>query len=140
MDATAGLGAPDAKDAKLKEKDFYEDAWIKYQMENQDAQYGGGEGGGVNYDPEEESNLEESKGQLRALLTFQNVTKPWVSRSGLEVEISAALSASLLELKDPAALKSLKVSGFAACTDAEYEPVRESMKAAEEFEPPPSGN
>src|SRR5207302_529078 len=23
MDATAGLGAPDAKDAKLKEKDFY---------------------------------------------------------------------------------------------------------------------
>lgn len=62
MDATAGLGAPSEKDAKPKEKDFYEDAWIKYQMENQDGQYAGGEGsggGGVNYDPDEESNLEE---------------------------------------------------------------------------------
>jgi RNA polymerase sigma-54 factor len=59
VDATAALGAPSEKDAKLKEKDFYEDAWIKYQMENQDGQYGGGEGGGVNYDPDEESNIEE---------------------------------------------------------------------------------
>lgn len=57
-DATTALGAPSEKDARLKEKDFYEDAWIKYQMENQDAQYGGGEGG-VNYDPDEESNIEE---------------------------------------------------------------------------------
>lgn len=59
IDATAALGAPSEKDAKLKEKDFYEDAWIKYQMDNQDGQYAGGEGGGVNYDPDEESNLEE---------------------------------------------------------------------------------
>lgn len=87
-----------------------------------------------------ESNCEEAKGQLRPLLTFRNVTKPWVSRAGLEVDTVNALRASLLEIKDPAALKTLKVSGFAECTDAEYESVRQSMQAAEKFESPESGN
>ena len=87
-----------------------------------------------------ESNCEESKGQLRALLTFQNITKPWVARAGLEQEIVGALRSSLFELKDPLVLKPLKVSGFAATSDVEYLPVQQTMRAAEVFEAPPSGN
>lgn len=80
-----------------------------------------------------ESNLDESKGQLRALVTFPNVTKPWVAREGLDAGVLAALHDSLLSLKDPAALKPLKVSGFADATDAEYDVVRQSMRAADQF-------
>jgi phosphonate transport system substrate-binding protein len=87
-----------------------------------------------------ESNHLESKDKLRALVTFPNVTKPWVARAGLDQEVVNGLRAGLLELKDPIALKALKVSGFALTSDKEYEPVRQSMKAAEAFEAPPSGN
>lgn len=86
-----------------------------------------------------ESNCEDAKGQLRALVTFPNVTKPWVARAGLESEVIAALRASLFRLKDPAVLKALKVSGFGETSDAEYLPVKQSMQAAEAFESPPSG-
>jgi phosphonate transport system substrate-binding protein len=85
-----------------------------------------------------ESNLDESKGQLRALVTFPNVTKPWVARAGLEPATLEALRASLLTLTDPVVLKPMKVSGFAECSDAEYDSVRQSMRAAEAFESPPS--
>jgi phosphonate transport system substrate-binding protein len=86
-----------------------------------------------------ESNFEEAKGQLRALVIFPNVTKPWVARAGLSQEIVGGVRGALLDLKDPLALKSLKVSGFAETSDKEYESVQQSMKAAEAFESPPSG-
>jgi phosphonate transport system substrate-binding protein len=86
-----------------------------------------------------EANLEESKGQLRAVLTFQNVTKPWVARSGLDPLVGGALRSALLELRDAGALKTLKVSGFSTTSDAEYRAVRLSMQAAEAFDPLPSG-
>jgi RNA polymerase sigma-54 factor len=56
-DATAGLGVPEGAAAKLKDKDYFQDAWIKYQMDAQDSAYSGESS--VNYDPDEESNLEE---------------------------------------------------------------------------------
>jgi phosphonate transport system substrate-binding protein len=84
-----------------------------------------------------ESNFEESKGALRALVKFENVTKPWVARSGLDADVVAGLRAGLLDMKDSAALKSLKVSGFAPTSDAEYLEVQKSMAAAEAFEAPP---
>ncbi len=87
-----------------------------------------------------ESNCEESKGQLRPLVTFPNVTKPWVTRSGLDKEVVIALRTGLLELKDAATLKPLKVSGFAATSEAEYLCVQQSMQAAEAFDARPSGN
>jgi len=80
--------------------------------------------------------FEESRkaGKLRALCTFDNVTKPWIARAGLEPAVSAALRESLLSLKDAAVLKELKVSGFAIATDEDYAFVREGMKHADEFE------
>lgn len=80
--------------------------------------------------------FEESRaaGKLRALCTFENVTKPWIARAGLDPAVVSALRESLLSLKDPAVLKELKISGFAATSDAEYALVREGMKHADEFE------
>jgi len=73
-------------------------------------------------------------GKLRALCTFENVTKPWLARGGLDPQLVAALRESLLSLKDPAVLKELKISGFDTATEADYALVREGMKRADEFE------
>lgn len=80
------------------------------------------------------------KNTLRILVSFDNVTKPWVSRAGLDPKIFQALQQSLFALKDPAVLKELKVSGFTPTTDDEYAFVREGMKQAYEFEHHHVGN
>jgi phosphonate transport system substrate-binding protein len=77
------------------------------------------------------------KDTMRVLLTFENVTSPWVARAGLDPVVAAALRDSLLSLKDPAVLKELKVSGFAPTSDDEYQLVRDGMKRADEFENAP---
>lgn len=74
------------------------------------------------------------KGTLRVIASFDNVTKPWVARSGLDPAVIEALKQSLYELKNPAVLKELKISGFTSTSDEEYHFVREGMKAADEFE------
>jgi phosphonate transport system substrate-binding protein len=76
-------------------------------------------------------------GKLRALATFDNVTKPWLARAGLDPAVTAGLRASLLTLKDAAVLKELKVSGFAPASDEDYALVREGMKHADGFESGP---
>ena len=65
---------------------------------------------------------------LRALAEFQNVTKPWISRSGLNDKIFFALQESLLELKDKTVLKNLKKDGFVTGSDHDYFMIRESMR------------
>jgi phosphonate transport system substrate-binding protein len=75
-----------------------------------------------------------AKNQLRSILTFENVTKPVVARQGLEKEVFAAIQKSLFALDDPTLFVDLKISGFIATSDAEYEFVRDGMKVAEGFE------
>ena len=74
--------------------------------------------------------------QLRVLKKFDNVTKPWIARAGLDPDVFEALQKGLLELKDPASLAELKISGFGPATDKEYEFVRAGMRAAHYFMPP----
>lgn len=74
------------------------------------------------------------KDTLRILLSFENVTSPWVARAGLDPVVARALRESLLSLADPVVLKELKVSGFAPASDDEYQFVRDGMKRADEFE------
>jgi phosphonate transport system substrate-binding protein len=80
-----------------------------------------------------------AKGTLRVLKTFDNVTKPWVARKGLDKSIVEAIQASLLSIQDPAILKDLKISGFVQTSEDEYQLVREGMQLAEKFEIPRSG-
>jgi phosphonate transport system substrate-binding protein len=71
--------------------------------------------------------------ELRKIAVFSAVTKPWVSREGLDQSTFAALQSVLLELKDNEALKPIKRSGFLPTTDADYDSIREAIKLAEEF-------
>ena len=81
-----------------------------------------------------------AKGTLRVLDSFDNVTKPWVARKGLDKTALEAIQAGLYSLKDPAVLKELKISGFVPTSDEEYRMVREGMRLAEKFENPRVGN
>ena len=81
-----------------------------------------------------------AKGTLRVLASFDNVTKPWVARKGLERSTFEAIQAGLFALKDPAVLKELKITGFVPTSDDEYRLVREGMRLAEEFDNPRGGN
>lgn len=70
---------------------------------------------------------------IRALVTFPNVTKPWVGRAGLDGRIEAALRAALLELDDAKALKSLKVDGLLPATDDDFAAIRQSIMQNDRF-------
>ena len=72
-------------------------------------------------------------GAVRVLAEFDNVTKPWVARAGLDDAVFKALQDALLTLDDKVALKELGVSGFSRTSDAEYQMVREGMAKAEAF-------
>ncbi|MCY2961462.1 MAG: phosphate/phosphite/phosphonate ABC transporter substrate-binding protein [Planctomycetota bacterium] len=74
------------------------------------------------------------KGTLRKLAEFDNVTKPIVARAGFDPAFFTAVQTSFYGLKDEAALKELKISGFMPTSDAEYDFVREGMKKAAVFE------
>ncbi|MGO8913315.1 MAG: PhnD/SsuA/transferrin family substrate-binding protein, partial [Bradyrhizobium sp.] len=65
--------------------------------------------------------------QIRQLASFQNVTKPWVARAGLDPRIAAALRQGLLGLHDKAALAALRFDGFLPATDADYAVIRSSI-------------
>ncbi|MEE9334512.1 MAG: PhnD/SsuA/transferrin family substrate-binding protein [Granulosicoccaceae bacterium] len=66
--------------------------------------------------------------QIRELVRFPNVTKPWIARSGLDPIVFTALKQSLLELKNPDALKGLKADGFLEGTDSDYAQIRAAME------------
>ncbi len=70
---------------------------------------------------------------LRVLASFPNVTKPWIARAGLKKEIMQAITTSLLRLKDPKALKGLKLSGFVAGNDSDYIDIRFSIENNGDF-------
>lgn len=73
-------------------------------------------------------------GKLRVVATFDNVTKPWVARAGLDDDVFGALRDALIAIDDEEALKDMKVSGFLPATDAEYEFVRAGMTRSVEFD------
>ncbi len=65
---------------------------------------------------------------LRALAEFPNVTKPWLAKAGMDKRVEQALKKSLLELKDPAALKVLKKAGFLEGGDGDYATIRDAIE------------
>lgn len=64
---------------------------------------------------------------IKALAYFPNVTKPWISRSGLSVELHRAIRTALLDMKDGAALKVLKKDGFLEGDDDDYAFIRQAI-------------
>lgn len=64
---------------------------------------------------------------IRQLASFQNVTKPWVARPGLDPRIIAALRQGLIGIHDKAALSALRFDGFLPATDKDYAVIRASI-------------
>lgn len=62
--------------------------------------------------------------RLRAIASFENVTRPWVARAGLPVETAEGLREALLSLDDPELLEALGFDGFLPAVDNYYEPTR----------------
>ncbi len=76
--------------------------------------------------------------QLRVLVSFLNVTKPWVARAGLPKELHEGLSEALVSITDEPSLAALKVSGFYEASDGHYKSTRESMRTAIGFDATPT--
>jgi len=74
----------------------------------------------------------EIKG-LKALGTFQNITKPWVVRAGFPGTLFQILQEAMLQLTDKKILKTLKQDGFLKTTDADYAFVRKGMAISKGF-------
>jgi len=70
---------------------------------------------------------------LRPIATFQNVTKPWVARSGLRERVFSALRLALLEYNDPGGLKALGKDGFVAGSHEDYIPIIAAVRNNPEF-------
>lgn len=79
------------------------------------------------------NKLKKNGANLRKLVEFQNVTKPWVSRSGLSEQLKTVLKESLLEINSPEALKAIKKDGFVSGNDRDYDSIRKAINVNPQF-------
>ena len=72
--------------------------------------------------------LLEAGEPIRELVRFPNVSKPWIARSGLDTDVLDALRESLLSVKEPKVLKTMKIDGFQEGSDVDYAVIRRAME------------
>ncbi len=70
---------------------------------------------------------------LRAIATFENSTRPWVARAGMDERIVTGLREALSRLDNDKALLALRFEGFLPGEDSEYEPTREAIRENPRF-------
>ena len=80
-------------------------------------------------------NKYNTQDELRVIQRFDNVTKPWIAREGLDIALSKALKETLLCLTDQEILSEAKISKFVKTDDLDYRLIRDGMKIAQEFSP-----
>jgi phosphonate transport system substrate-binding protein len=78
-------------------------------------------------------NLKSKGVPIRALASFDNVTKPWIVRAGLDIRIVDAMRQVLTDPKNADALKSASKHGFTDGTDQDYDIIRDAMKTSLAF-------
>lgn len=70
---------------------------------------------------------------IRALISFDNVTKPWLSRAGLDPIIADTMRRVMLGATDTNILKSISKTGFLEGSDNDYLSIRKAMQRSQEF-------
>jgi len=70
---------------------------------------------------------------IRELVSFDNVTKPWLARAGLDPAIVETMRRVMLETKDIEVLESVSKSGFLEGNDNDYVTIREAINRSMEF-------
>ncbi|MDF1753570.1 MAG: PhnD/SsuA/transferrin family substrate-binding protein [Verrucomicrobiales bacterium] len=73
--------------------------------------------------------LVENGEPIRALMKFDNVTKPWVAHPKLDREVIAALRSGLLDMET----SSVSKDGFLTASEEYYAPVEEAMALSKDF-------
>lgn len=71
---------------------------------------------------------------IKAIFSFDNVTKPWIARAGLPLHIYAALNTVMLKVTDPDVLKNFSKSGFLSGSDSDYDIIRSAITRSEQFD------
>lgn len=71
--------------------------------------------------------------KIKSLITFDNVTKPWIASPNISIRVFKALNHAMMEIKDTKILKSIAKSGFLLGRDADYDIIRAAMKRSENF-------
>lgn len=77
--------------------------------------------------------LVEAGENIRELVRFPNVTKPWIARSDLDEDILTALRESLLNITDKKILASMKVDGFLKGDNNDYSVIKQAMENNQAF-------
>ena len=70
---------------------------------------------------------------IRAIATYSNSTKAWVSRAGLTPGVKLAFRKVLLGLTAPKALRALRFDGFLEGEDSDYNITREAIAVNPQF-------
>lgn len=70
---------------------------------------------------------------IRSLAQFDNVTKPWIVRSGMPPRIVAAMREVFLDRKSAESLKSMSKHGFGEGSDQDYDIIRDAMTSSAGF-------
>lgn len=70
---------------------------------------------------------------IKALVSFDNVTKPWIARSNISPRIYSALNMAMLNATDPKVLQRISKSGFLTGDDSDYNIIRSAMKRSAHF-------
>jgi phosphonate transport system substrate-binding protein len=80
-------------------------------------------------------NKYNKKSELRVIHRFDNVTKPWIAREGLDPAIGKAIKKTLLSLTDKEILGEAKISQFVEANDLDFQIIRDGMRIALNFSP-----
>ena len=70
---------------------------------------------------------------IRALVKFDNVTKPWLAAATLEPRVYAAMQKVMLASENEEIVRRVAKNGFLLGGDADYEEIREAMKQSANF-------
>ncbi|MQQ09697.1 PhnD/SsuA/transferrin family substrate-binding protein [Epibacterium sp. SM1979] len=70
---------------------------------------------------------------IRALVKFDNVTKPWLAAATLEPRIFAAMQKVMLASENEEIVRRVAKNGFLLGADADYQEIRRAMKRSADF-------
>ncbi len=70
---------------------------------------------------------------IRALISFDNVTKPWISASDLPKEVYDAMQRVMLSSENEEIVRRVSKNGFLIGSDADYQPIRQAMQDSVDF-------
>lgn len=65
---------------------------------------------------------------IKELVRFPNVSKPWIARSGIDPEVFNAMRDSLLSVTDKATLAAMKIDGYLEGNDSDYSVIRKAIE------------